>query len=320
MTKTSLLLTAAVIVLSATTNAQQVCRDGNCGQGGQFRDAQCRDGQCLDGQCSSGYSLNTRLNTGLNTGLGYGYNTASDVSRYYPLSGRSSTTSQTCVNCANGTCSCPDCGPNCDGVNCPCGGACHQLTYNNSGSNRGHGRHGNREYSGAYGSSGTGRLQRPADQFQPANYRRNLDTYHQYLDNGAQMPGARDRRLYDPSFMPTSYSGASADVRWQSDMTAALNEAQQTGRPLLVSVTADWCTYCQQMKQTTFTDPQFIQSTTGFIPVAVNADASRQLAEQLGVRTLPTTLVVTPDRRIVDRIEGYRSASEIAGVLARHNQ
>ncbi|MCA9083902.1 MAG: thioredoxin family protein [Planctomycetaceae bacterium] len=136
-------------------------------------------------------------------------------------------------------------------------------------------------------------------------------------------PNLWNRSGTSSNYMPTvtnRLNPGSASINWQSTFDTGLQAARQTGRPMLVRVTADWCNYCQQMKQETFTDSRIIQDAAEFVSIDLNADANRSLVEQMGVRTLPTVLVIAPDLRIVDRVEGFRNADDLARILSRHTQ
>jgi thioredoxin-like negative regulator of GroEL len=88
---------------------------------------------------------------------------------------------------------------------------------------------------------------------------------------------------------------------------------------MLVRVTAEWCGFCKQMKQETYTNAAIIQDIdSGFVAIDLNADTNRELVEKMGVQTLPATLVISPDYRIVDREQGFRSASQLGAILQRH--
>ena len=122
---------------------------------------------------------------------------------------------------------------------------------------------------------------------------------------------------------PVSYERQSRPiaVSWQSDLQQALRLAERTGRPVLARVTAPWCGHCERMKRDTFTDHRIIRDiTSGFIPVSIDAEEQAELVERLGISTLPTMLVISPDRRVIGRTSGYQSVSQLSSLLNRHMQ
>ena len=110
-------------------------------------------------------------------------------------------------------------------------------------------------------------------------------------------------------------------IPWLSNYETALAESRRTGRPVLVKVGATWCGACKQLKSETLTDAGVIRSiSTSFIPVDIDADVDRKLIEQMGVRSLPSLLVITPDLRIVEKIEGFITPQQLSASLLRHMQ
>ncbi len=141
-----------------------------------------------------------------------------------------------------------------------------------------------------------------------------FDTRDDYRD------GFPVRRQYD-RFGDASSSVAPRplQIQWRDDLRTASRHVQQVRQPMLVSVTADWCSYCQRMKAETFTDPLVVRDlATGWVAVRVDADANRDLIRQLGVQSLPTTLVVSPDLQVLERMQGFRSAQQLSQSLRRH--
>jgi len=73
------------------------------------------------------------------------------------------------------------------------------------------------------------------------------------------------------------------------------------------------------MKRDTFTDPRIVHDiNTGFIPVTIDAEEQAALVERMGVSTLPTMLVISPERRVIGRSTGYQSVSQLSSLLIRH--
>ena len=87
---------------------------------------------------------------------------------------------------------------------------------------------------------------------------------------------------------------------------------------MLLNVSADWCHFCRQMKRETYTQRAVIdQINDQFVAVDLDADADRQLVKLLGITSLPTVLVVTPDIKVVSTMSGFQSANAL---IAKLNQ
>lgn len=109
----------------------------------------------------------------------------------------------------------------------------------------------------------------------------------------------------------------SRGIGWQTDFAAACRQATSQQRPLLVMVTAPWCGYCRKMFQETFIDGNVAkQINNGFVPVIVDTDVNSRVSEALGVQSLPTTLVLSPDRAILRTLTGFQSAGQLQASLA----
>lgn len=116
--------------------------------------------------------------------------------------------------------------------------------------------------------------------------------------------------------LPVSRTKASG-VQWQSDLKNAAREAERSQKPLLLKFTAPWCGYCRKMQQTTFQNDRLAaQINDCFVPVVVDADEHKDLLKALGVRVLPTSVVISPKFTVMKRITGYRTAQQFTRDLS----
>ena len=111
---------------------------------------------------------------------------------------------------------------------------------------------------------------------------------------------------------------ARQEIKWQTDLRTARRESSETGLPILVKFSASWCGPCKRMKAETFTDASLTRMINEcFIPVAVDTDQHEQLARQLRIETVPTTMVIAPNGNIIARREGFQSAAQLSRAIAR---
>jgi len=133
------------------------------------------------------------------------------------------------------------------------------------------------------------------------------------VSNTLTAPRPVANRYQAASFVPS--------IPWLSNYETALEQSRRSGRPVLVKVSATWCGACKQMNSETFTNAGVIRDiSTAFIPVEIDADVDRKLIEQMGVRSLPSLLVIMPDLRIVERLEGFQTPQQLSASLLRHTQ
>jgi thioredoxin-like negative regulator of GroEL len=102
---------------------------------------------------------------------------------------------------------------------------------------------------------------------------------------------------------------AAQEVKWRDDYKKAREEAQQTGRPLLLDLGTENCTWCKQLDQTTFRDPALVTLLNErFIPLKIDGDRSPSLVEALRVQKYPTLVFATANGAILGYQEGYVDA------------
>ncbi len=85
--------------------------------------------------------------------------------------------------------------------------------------------------------------------------------------------------------------------------------------PILVDVWADWCAPCKQLMP--ILEKLADEYQGAFRLAKVNADAQQQLTASLGVRSLPTVILVK-DGQAVDGFNEARPESEIRKILEKH--
>lgn len=111
---------------------------------------------------------------------------------------------------------------------------------------------------------------------------------------------------------------ARAEIRWQRSTSAALEKAQQSGRPILVFVTAQWCHYCQKMKRDTWDNPAVCQPVgQHFETVVLDGDRDADIVSQMNLSGYPATLVYDPTGKLISHQDGYLPPEETLAWLAK---
>jgi thioredoxin-related protein len=106
-------------------------------------------------------------------------------------------------------------------------------------------------------------------------------------------------------------------IGWQSDIIAAHKVSLKEGRPLLVVFSADWCGYCKKLEKETFLERQTVEYINSkFVPVRLDFDAQRRIADILEVKSLPTTVILNSEADLLGTIVGYVKTEQYRKSLA----
>ncbi len=90
------------------------------------------------------------------------------------------------------------------------------------------------------------------------------------------------------------------EIRWHEWGPAAFEEAQQQGKPILLSLSAVWCHWCHVMDETTYSDEAVIQYINDqFVPIRVDNDQRPDINVRYNMGGWPTTAFLTPEGDIL---------------------
>jgi thiol:disulfide interchange protein DsbD len=114
---------------------------------------------------------------------------------------------------------------------------------------------------------------------------------------------------------------AESALSWRTDEEAALAEARDTGLPVLLDFTAEWCAACHELDEKTWVEPRVIEELKRY--VLLRLDMTRRTPEtqaigtRWGVTGLPTVIVLDSSGNEVDRFFGFRTADQVLPLLKR---
>jgi thiol-disulfide isomerase/thioredoxin len=94
-----------------------------------------------------------------------------------------------------------------------------------------------------------------------------------------------------------SYAQAPATgVNWRTNVDAAMVEAAQSDRLVLLHFTTRTCGPCKALDQTVFNQPQVGAALEqDYVPVRIDADVAKALSARYRIERVPTEIIVTPD-------------------------
>ncbi len=122
-------------------------------------------------------------------------------------------------------------------------------------------------------------------------------------------------------------------IVWKEWSKKAFEEARESGKLILLDLSADWCHWCHVMDRTTYSDPDVISTVNReFVPVRVDIDARPDISERYNRGGFPTTAFLSDQgesvwgatyvpprdmKRIMEGILSAKASGEVAEALER---
>lgn len=106
-------------------------------------------------------------------------------------------------------------------------------------------------------------------------------------------------------------------IAWREDFDAAMAEASESGKQLLVDFAASWCPPCQVMKHDVWPAPGVAEAVNSrYIPVLIDVDDPENagVAERYGIVGIPAILVLDAEGQVLHR-GGFMSSTQVVTFL-----
>lgn len=87
----------------------------------------------------------------------------------------------------------------------------------------------------------------------------------------------------------------------------ALQEAKRSNKPIFLDLYAVWCFPCKKLERETFSHPSMRKLLKKYLVVKFNIDKpeGKKLVRRYRISRFPTTLMIAPNGREIERIVGY---------------
>ncbi len=107
-------------------------------------------------------------------------------------------------------------------------------------------------------------------------------------------------------------------AKWHKDIYTAHKQSVATGKPMLLVFQAEWCGYCRKLERTTLSDPRMVEYVNAsFIPVHLDLERDKKIAQILEVKSVPCTLILSPQADLLGKLVGYVEVERYHQVLER---
>ena len=105
-------------------------------------------------------------------------------------------------------------------------------------------------------------------------------------------------------------------IDWKTNFSAALQEAQSSGRPLMVKFTTKTCRVCGEVNPR-FQNPEVVSRAAGFICVAIDPTQETKLALSMNppVKDVPDVRFLSPNQQPLARLGGPMKVDDITKTL-----
>jgi len=109
-------------------------------------------------------------------------------------------------------------------------------------------------------------------------------------------------------------AGGSA-VQWIS-YEAGMKKISEQDKKGFIHFYTDWCKYCKMMSQKTFSDEAVASYLNHhFVPIRVNAEEQKTVAEEYGVSRFPNNWFIAEDQSSLGKRPGFIPAEDLLHML-----
>lgn len=110
------------------------------------------------------------------------------------------------------------------------------------------------------------------------------------------------------------------EIAWADDYGEAQQLAGESGRPIILFFTGEWCVPCRVMKRSVWADEVVREAVNAaFVPVTIDVGdpAATVVVDRYGVRATPHTIITDAQGNVLDQAAGGIDKSGFLALLER---
>gem|GEM_PF-307042 len=104
-------------------------------------------------------------------------------------------------------------------------------------------------------------------------------------------------------------------LKWNTDLETALALAARHNKPVLVYFTMPQCAWCRRLDAEVLQHPEVRKRLSSFVLVKLDLAVDEKAAARFRIRSTPTLLLLSPEGRETQKLEGYIEKAELLTVL-----
>ena len=111
-------------------------------------------------------------------------------------------------------------------------------------------------------------------------------------------------------------------IKWGNNLDSAFAIASKSNKLIMIDFMAEWCPPCKEMDKITFSNTNIIKKSNEFIPVRIDIDKQKDIAEEYngnarkyGGIGIPNILFLDKEKNIIRQIVGFHNVDQLMGVM-----
>ncbi len=111
-------------------------------------------------------------------------------------------------------------------------------------------------------------------------------------------------------------------IKWGNNIDLALTLASNSNKLIMIDFMAAWCPPCKEMDKKTFSNTNIIKKSNEFIPVRIDVDKQKNIAEEYngnarkyGGIGIPNILFLDKEKKIIRHIVGFHDVNQLMGIM-----